>query len=275
MHDVNREQRMLPGTELLTRLRWQRPAWAVLNSPVPALGVLIGSLVVGFVLTRASGGIGIFAGVVGTSVAAGVGSYWSPCGSAMVGTLVSKSGRPTLRYILICAAHSAGAMASAALAGLVLASFARALLSPSTAAFGALLIIVGTWEGMRIPIAYPQSPLQAPRSWAGGTHHVTIGFLYGLVLGSNLFTRIGTAAYYGVLGACILLLPPIAAAVMFALYGLLKTWPIWVFGLLSRSESANLQAADGVHRSRLVRSTMHFATGITVMLAAGLILGSL
>ncbi len=251
-------------SELAIRQR-RRPG---LRTPVVGLISLgVGGVVAAALLPTLSTHLAPTMMILPVVVVAAFGSYWSPCGSSMAGVIVSQSGR-TWTYGRIAASHSLGAGLAGSIAGLLAATAARVAFPTSTLAFGSLLLVAGMWEGLMLPIPYLQSRAQAPRAWSVGGRRATVALLYGLYLGSNVFTRIGSAAYYGVLGGSLLVLDPADGALMFMLYGLCKTWPVWVFGLASASRETNLDSARIIHTSRTVRRSMHLVTGVVLITSA-------
>lgn len=209
--------------------------------------------------------------LVPAALAAGLGSYWSPCGASMVGVFVPHSGNASV-FGRISMAHTIGCAASGAAAGSLISFGARAIIPPLPMVLGLALLFLVAWEILQLPIPYPQSRLQAPRAWSWSRKPARAAFLYGLVLGSNLLTRIGSAGYYAVLASCVLVLIPLQAAILFGIYGAAKSWPLWAFGFVTRATDANLTLARSSHVSPRVRQAMHvFGGGLLLVSAVGVV----
>jgi hypothetical protein len=134
------------------------------------------------------------------------------------------------RWLRIALSHTAGNIAAAAITGAVLSLVAARISAGSKwlwiAALAALVYIPREMNWWRFPPLL-QSTRQVPQEWAYEYSSLTTACLYGLGLGSGLYTRIVVPTYY------LLIVWPFVTGgfwgpmVVWCVYGLARSAHLW------------------------------------------------
>ena len=173
-------------------------------------------------------------------------------------------------WFRLAALHSLGAVASAVAVGAILA-----MLASSVRARGINTWSLGYWGILFVTVIYLprqlgwtnfprllQSTRQVPREWAYDYPRSLTALLFGLGLGSGLYTRIVVPTYY-LLFLWPLLVPNIALApAMWGTYALARSLNVWwlacasplgdPFSHATRLISALVQRASWIYRANAV-----------------------
>lgn len=187
------------------------------------------------------------------------------------------------RWLGLALMHSLASMLAAASVGLALglASLAAARagfpiepIGRICAALVAIVYLPRLLGWTRFPVLL-QSTRQVPRRWAFDHPRPVAAVLFGLGLGSGLYTRVTVPSYY------LLFLWPFAypglvpAALVWALYGLVRSAHVWWLALHSPIgdpfPSANALIAALMSRGTLpFRANAIVMTAVVILLAIGI-----
>lgn len=187
--------------------------------------------------------------------------------------------RARARWLGLATAHAAGSTLAAALLGAALTGIAGALPEawPVESAAWAVAVAVAALYlprslGWADAPPLVQSCAQVPQAWSRRFRPATTAWLYGLSLGSGVYTRVMTPAYY-----LLWLLPFLAggaawAVGVWALYGLVRSGNVWLLAWQARPPSPMERATElslGLaSRTRWVRRLSAAALTLTVVALA-------
>lgn len=131
---------------------------------------------------------------------------------------------------------------------------------------GSAAIVLGTLNvAGRFERAYDLRDRETPKRWLDGGV-VQWAMLNGLVLGLGVTTRVGYWLWYAVPITCLLSGEPLLGALVFGVYGLVRTGigPLALFPVLSRLGSENFVARLTALRRRLLFAQGAVLVGVGV-----------
>ena len=119
-----------------------------------------------------------------------------------------------------------------------------------------------------------QSTCQVPREWGERPKWIT-AILFGLGLGSGLYTRIIVPTFYLLLLWPLLSQPSVWAILFWALYGLVRTLNVWWLAITASPENpfeqAHLMVVSILDKSRIMYSVhAMLLLGLAIWLFTGL-----
>lgn len=186
--------------------------------------------------------------------------------------------RPRLhrvQWLLLAVLHSAGTVAAAATLGLALGVIAQSIRSvdwPVDVAalrgvvLVALLYLPREMGWTRVPPLL-QSTRQVPRRWALDFPRWIAAPLFGMGLGSGLYTRIVVPTFY-VLIACSFLTDIAGSVAIWAVYGLTRSVNVWWLAVTAKASDPFPRSAEIMGFLARSGASMHRAHAILLGLSA-------
>jgi hypothetical protein len=201
----------------------------------------------------------------------------------MVGTMLPigygerKAGRKAPRSLL---AYAFGSLAGSATLGLAIGILGRLLpWSPDSrldlgfAVTGTVALAYGLSDALGLTIPRPQLNRQVPLHWSRRFRPEVFGFLYGLVLGFGVATRLSASTFFILPIWTLLHADVLSSVLVFAAFGIGRLSPALAIG--------PKRAADGDSLEVLIRGIeewepiVKFGNGVLLMFLAGYLLAGL